>query len=66
MLVNNYFWRTYDRQEIDWIEERGGNIFAYEIKFKKDKVKIPGAWKATYPDSEFTVINKNNYLDFIT
>lgn len=29
MAVNNYFWRTYDQQEIDWIEERDGNLFAF-------------------------------------
>jgi len=27
MLVNNFFWRTYDRQEIDWVEERGGKLY---------------------------------------
>lgn len=66
IIVNNYFWRTYNQQEIDWIEERGGNIFAYEIKYNKDKVKKPVAWKKAYPDSEFKVINKDNYLTFIT
>ena len=64
--VNNYFWRTYDKQEIDWIEERGGKIFAYEIKYNKNKVKIPGAWKTAYPEADFKVINKDNYLEFIT
>ena len=66
MVVNNYFWRTYDRQEIDWVEEREGGIYAYEIKYKKDKVKIPGGWKTAYPEAGFEVINRDNYLDFIT
>ena len=66
MIVNNYFWRTYYQQEIDWVEERVGNLFAYEIKWKNKKVKVPSAWKEAYPDSEYSVISQDNYLDFIT
>lgn len=29
---NNYFWRTYEQQEIDWVEERDGSLFGYEFK----------------------------------
>lgn len=65
MAVNNYFWRTYDRQEIDWVEEREGKLFAYEFKWKEDKVKIPVAFKKAYPDSDFTVINSENYFEWI-
>ena len=63
--VNNYFWRTYDKQEIDWIEEREGKLFAYEFKWKEQKVKIPGAWKKTYADSKFKIINARNYHGWI-
>ena len=65
MSVNNYFWRTYDKQEIDWIEEREGKLFAYEFKWKEQKVKIPGAWKKTYADSKFKIINARNYHGWI-
>jgi predicted AAA+ superfamily ATPase len=66
MLVNNYFWRTYDRQEIDWIEERSGKLFAYEFKWKIHKSKIPKGWEKAYPESEFNVINQDNYMDWIS
>lgn len=62
---NSFFWRTYDQQEIDWIEERDGKLFAYEIKYSRSKTKTPKAWKEAYPESEFNVITKDNYLDFI-
>jgi len=66
MLVNNYFWRTYQQQEIDWVEEREGKLFAYEIKWSPNlRFKIPSAWKDAYPDSEFHLINPENYLDWI-
>ena len=64
--ANYFFWRTYNQQEIDWIEERGGQIFAYEMKYNKKKYKVPTAWKKHYPDSEFHVINPDDYLDFIS
>jgi len=60
-LTNNYFWRTYDRQEIDWIEENDGNINGYEFKWSETRVKAPGAWGKAYPEAGFTLINKENY-----
>jgi hypothetical protein len=66
MSSNNYFWRTYQQQEIDWIEERDGNLFAYEMKWKQtNKVKAPSAWRDNYPESEFSIIHPGNYLDWI-
>ena len=66
MIVNNYFWRTYDQQEIDWVEERQGQLFGYEIIMNMKKVKAPGGWRTTYPDAHFETINTENYLQFIT
>lgn len=62
-----YFWRTYDGQEIDLLElDNYQNLKAWETKWKSDKAKIPGAFAKAYPDAEFTLINQNNYLDFIS
>lgn len=66
IFSNNYFWRTYDRKEIDWIEEREGKLFGYEIKWSnKKKAVAPRDWIEAYNNAEFNVINKENYLDFI-
>lgn len=62
---NRYFWRTYDKQEIDLIEEREGKLFAYEFKWNKNKDIAPTAWRGAYPESEFQTITKDNYLDWI-
>jgi len=65
--TNNYFWRTYDQQELDWLEEIGDNLTGFEFKWNENrKPKIPGAFAKAYPDASFEVINKGNYLDFIT
>ena len=66
IYANNYFWRTWDNQEVDWVEEREGQIFGYEFKLGKNKVKIPSKWLETYKNSQFKLINSDNYLEFIT
>lgn len=67
MLVNNYFWRTYDRQEIDWVEERGGNLFAYEMKWSNTKKpRVPRAFANAYPEAEFKSISPGNLQEWIT
>ncbi len=65
LTANNYFWRTYDQQEIDLIEEREGKLFAYELKWKKEKTKIPAAWKNAYPQSSFETISQENYNEWL-
>jgi predicted AAA+ superfamily ATPase len=63
--VNTYFWRTYDQQEIDLVEESGTDLAAFEFKWNKSKIKIPTAWKNNYADATFEVICKEDYLDFV-
>lgn len=60
-----YFWRTYDQQEIDYIEEKNQEIEAFEFKWGNTKVKIPVAFANAYPEAKFSIISKENYLDFI-
>jgi len=61
----NYFWRTYDKQEVDWIEMYGGNLHAYEFKWRDESARVPAGWKNSYPDSEFKLINSNNYFEWL-
>ena len=63
---NNYFWRTYDQKEIDWVEERQNRLFGYEFKYNQSIVKAPKLWKETYPEASFECINQKNYLNFIS
>lgn len=65
-LANAYFWRTYDQQEIDLIEEREGNLFGYEFKWSaRKKISAPKGWVQAYPHAKFTAITPDNYLEFI-
>jgi predicted AAA+ superfamily ATPase len=63
--VNRFFWRTWSQQEIDYIEEEGGTLSGWEITWEDKRKKAPKAWKETYKNSSFQVINKNNYSEFI-
>ncbi|PZX12949.1 hypothetical protein LX69_02753 [Breznakibacter xylanolyticus] len=65
IISNNYFWRTYEQQEVDWVEERDGALFGYEFKWQENKVKIPSQWKSAYPDASFEVINKDNFGEWL-
>lgn len=65
ILSQNYFWRTYEQKEIDWVEERDGQLFGYEFKWKDGTIKAPALWRKAYPQSSFEVIHPENYLDFI-
>ncbi len=65
ILANNYFWRTYDRKEIDLVEEREGMLYGYEIKWKRARVRPPKDWLATYKNARHEIITRENYLDFI-
>lgn len=63
--TNNYFWRTHDGQEIDWVEERNGKLSGYEFKFSKKKTSTPPAWKKAYPNAIVKVIHKENFEEFV-
>lgn len=63
--ANNFFWRTYDQQEIDWVEERGGGLHGFEMKWGKTAAKVPVAWKNAYPDASFEVIHPQNFRNFV-
>ncbi len=60
-----YFWRTTQQQEIDLVEEKGNKLFAYEIKWKDKKVKLPLTFTANYKLTDSGVISKENIEDFI-
>ena len=64
--TNAYYWRTYDKKEIDLVEERQGKLFGYEIKWAKSRTKAPKEWHENYPDAEFEIINKENYLQYLS
>ncbi len=66
IYANHFFWRTHAQQEIDYIEEQNGELFAYEFKWNtKAKTRFSKRFIATYKPKETRIITPENYRDFI-
>lgn len=64
-LASSYFWRTNQQQEIDYIEQSGLNLTAYEFKWNpKKKPRISKTFLDNY-DAKGYVINRDNFRDFV-
>ncbi len=69
-LANNnlhgklYFWRTTTQKEIDCIEERDGKLRAFEYKYSKSNFRIPKAFLEGYPDTQYSVITRENIVEY--
>lgn len=67
LYANAFFWRTYDQQEIDLVEEHDGNLFGYEFKWSPSKSSVPPKhWTGGYPNATYQIITPENYLEFVT
>lgn len=64
--VNRYFWRTKQQQEVDYLEEGGGKLHAYEMKWNpRAKAGLTKTFSEAYPGTEFQVITPENIADFL-
>ncbi|MBL7797361.1 MAG: ATP-binding protein [Saprospiraceae bacterium] len=60
-----YYWRTYSGAELDYVEERAGQLLGFEFKWKNTRAKAPATWFETYPQSTFECIHRDNFLEFV-
>ncbi len=65
IYANNFFWRSWSGQEVDFVEEREGKLFGYEFKWTHKNTKPPKLWLDTYPQASWEVVDTLNYLEFI-
>ena len=66
-FVKTYFWKTHQKQEIDFIEESDGQINAFEIKWKeKPNDRFPATFKEAYLDATTQFISTENFNQFLT
>jgi predicted AAA+ superfamily ATPase len=65
-FTNNYFWRTVQKQEIDFIEEADGRIAAFEFKWRSSgRTRIPKSFLEKYNATGYE-ITKENFREFIS
>lgn len=58
-----YFWRTHTGQEVDFIIERSGNLYAYETKWSQKKTRGLKQFQSVYPEAKTEMISRENYLE---
>ncbi len=61
--ANQYFWRTYNGAEMDLVEERGGELKGYEIKWGKKRTH-PKSW-LDHKGASYRTIDRENFMEFI-
>lgn len=64
--AKTYFWRTSQQQEIDYVEDIEGSLYAFEFTFsEKKKKQISKTFLNAYKTESDEIINKENYLRFL-
>lgn len=63
-FANQYFWRNTFGAEVDYAEEKGGEIRGYEFKFSDSRYSTPKAFAKGY-NAEVKLITRENFEDFV-
>lgn len=63
----SWFWRTHAQQEVDYVEEVDGRLYAWEFKWNpKSKARIPKPFRDAYPELvESGVVTPENFEKFL-
>ena len=63
----SWFWRTQQQQEIDYLEDVDGMLHTYEFKWGGTRhPKMTETFSKQYPEHTYSVVNRDNYQDFIS
>lgn len=65
--VNYYFWRTTEKQKIDFVEEENGLFSIFEMKWnpKLSRTKFPQNFIDSYSPKEMHIVTPDNYFEFL-
>jgi uncharacterized protein len=63
-FAGSWFWRLRTGAELDYVEEEDGRLRGYELKYGDKKPRAPSAWNHSYPDSSYSVVNRESWMDF--
>lgn len=64
--VSYYFWRNYDQNEVDFVEDKEGKLSGFEFKYDKEAM-VKGSYNFTklYPNATLELVNKSNFDEFL-
>lgn len=61
--ANDYFWRDYIGAEVDYLQEKNGQLTTYEFKWSASKnPRLPKAFVDEHGSTDLTVINSENFV----
>jgi predicted AAA+ superfamily ATPase len=64
--IKSFFWRNMNQSEVDYVEETGGNISAYEIKWNsRKKFTVSRSFQNLYPEAKTAVITPENFYEIL-
>jgi len=64
--AKSYFWRNYNKNEVDYVEYLHKKLSAYEIKWNTNKKhRVSKAFTNLYKNADTQVITPNNFVSFI-
>ena len=56
-------WTFEERKKM--IEDAGGKLNGFELKWNKSRLHKPKAFMEGYPESDIRLVNKNNFMEFV-
>ena len=63
---SHYFWRTYDKNEVDLVELDEGEMDAFECKYSRENTtKSLHKFNLIYKESKIHLVNKENLKEFL-
>lgn len=65
--VNNYFWRTTQQQEIDYVEECDGQFSIFEMKWnpRRANTQFPSSFLTAYDVKEKAAVTPENWIEWV-
>jgi len=64
--AKGFFWRNYNKSEVDYIEQKRDLIKAFEIKWNTNKqYRVSKAFTNLYPNADTQVVTPSNLIDFV-
>ena len=61
---NRFYWRSPD-SEIDYVEQRDNETYAFEIKWSKIQKKAPPRFRSQFPGATFMSISRNTFWEML-
>ncbi|MCF6365464.1 MAG: ATP-binding protein [Bacteroidales bacterium] len=64
--VKSYFWRNYNKSEVDYVELEKNSLSAFEMKWNtRKKHKITQSFTNMYPEAKASIVTPEDFIGFV-